>query len=132
MSLIFFSLYLDESSLFPWNKKQLSSLTIDVTKTRRERSVEDMNILLFTSIFTRCTNLEYLNFSSSSSCCIRLSFPSSLPTCISSNLLELHLQLGNFIDCLYMLDGRFNHLHTLHVDIENIYLLSRNINNKVD
>ena len=136
----FLFLYLDESSLFPRNKNQLSSLIIHVTKSQGQRPVEDMNVLLFTSIFARCTNLQYLNFGSSISWYICLSFVNSPPTCISSNLLELHLRLGNFLDCLYILDGRFSHLHTFHVDIRNMQLIYNNvhsiyrsnINNKVE
>ena len=98
-----------------------------------------MNIL-FTSIFTQCTNLQYLNYCSSSNSYRRLSFLSSPPTCISPNLLELHLRLVHFIDCLYILDGRFSHLHTFHVDIRNMQLIYNNvhsiyrsnINNKVE
>ena len=125
------SLYLDESSLFLRNKRQLSSLTIDVTKRRRETPVEYMNIL-FTSIFTQCTNLQYLNYCSSSNWYRRLSFLSSPPTCISPNLLELHLRLVHFIDCLYILDGRFSHLHTFHVDIDSFHSSYQNIVNQVE
>ena len=128
----FLSLYSDGSSLFPRNENQLSSLIIDVTKSQGERPIEKMNILLFTSIFARCTHLQYLHFGSSISWYIRLSFLYSPPTCISSNLLELHLRLGNFIDCLYILDGRFSHLHTFHVDIDHIYSLYENTDNKVN
>ena len=119
----FLFLCLDESSLFPRDKNQLSSLIIDITKYEVKKAAKDMNILLFTSIFAQCTNLEYLNFGSSISWYIHLSFLNSPPTCISSNLLELHIRLGNFIDCLYMLDGRFSYLHTFHVDIGTIHPL---------
>ncbi|CAF2208551.1 unnamed protein product [Rotaria magnacalcarata] len=47
----------------------------------------------------------------------------------SSTLLELHICLKRFSDCLYLLDGRFNKLHTLHVDIDTIISSSDLTNN---
>jgi hypothetical protein len=43
------------------------------------------------------------------------------PTFRSSTLLELNIRVECIDDCLYLLDGRFNQLHTLHVDIRDIY-----------
>ncbi|CAF4303641.1 unnamed protein product, partial [Rotaria sordida] len=72
----------------------------------------------------------YLNFNPFSSYNKSLSFPNSSPTFISSNLLELHVSLGNFIDCLYILDGRVNQLRTFHVNISCISVCGRKLNNK--
>ena len=44
------------------------------------------------------------------------------PTIFSSTLLELHIKLVKFHDCLYLLDGRFNQLRKFHVDIYRILL----------
>jgi hypothetical protein len=60
-----------------------------------------------------------------------LSFDISPPTVISSTLLELHVCLTKFSDCLYLLDGRFNQLHTFHVNVEFITSSRSIINNKV-
>ncbi|CAF2603442.1 unnamed protein product [Rotaria sp. Silwood2] len=38
----------------------------------------------------------------------------------SSTLLKLHVNLENFNDCLYLLNGRFNQLRTFHVNISTI------------
>ncbi|CAF1211488.1 unnamed protein product [Rotaria sordida] len=43
---------------------------------------------------------------------------------------EFHVSLGNFIDCLYILDGRFNQLRTFHVNISRISVCGRKLNNK--
>ncbi|CAF4618030.1 unnamed protein product [Rotaria sp. Silwood2] len=43
------------------------------------------------------------------------------PTFRSSTLLKLNIRVQCFEDCLYLLDGRFNQLHTLYVDIVDIY-----------
>jgi len=56
----------------------------------------------------------------------------SPPTVISSTFLELHVSLKNFSDCLYLLDGRFNQLCVLHVNISTITRSRLTINNKVD
>ncbi|CAF3857448.1 unnamed protein product [Rotaria sordida] len=50
-------------------------------------------------------------------------------TVLSSNLLELHVHVLNFADCLYLLDGRFNQLHTFHVNISYISSNTLTINN---
>ena len=65
-------------------------------------------------------NIKYLNFGESSCTGQRLSFYLTPPSVISSNLLELHVSLEFFSDCLYLLDGRFNQLHTLYINISNI------------
>ncbi len=62
------------------------------------------------------TNLQYLNFGRSSVRDERLFFNYTFPTAISANLLELHVCLKTFYDCLYLVDGHFNQLHTLYVD----------------
>ncbi len=60
----------------------------------------------------------------------RLSF-NEFPTVASSTLLELHVCLRYFDDCLYLLDGRFNQLHTFCVDLKHIVSSGLTIN-KVD
>lgn len=47
----------------------------------------------------------------------RLRFGGERPTFSSSNLTELHVSVHNTDDLLYLLDGRFNRLHTLCVAI---------------
>ncbi|CAF1458712.1 unnamed protein product [Rotaria sordida] len=74
-------------------------------------------------------NLQYLNFGRSSIWDERLYFFLTRPTVISTNLLELHVSLRTFYDCLYLLDGHFNQLHTLYVDLDLIGDLNREVNN---
>jgi hypothetical protein len=77
-------------------------------------------------------SLHYLNFEGSSVYHQQVSF-GILPSksIFSSNLLNLHLNLKHFNDCLYLLDGRFNKLHTLDVKISSIRS-DRTIENKVN
>ena len=42
------------------------------------------------------------------------------PSLFSSTLLELHINVYLFDDCLYLLDGRLNQLHTLFVNVYDI------------
>jgi hypothetical protein len=77
-------------------------------------------------------NLQYLKFGPSSISYQQLSFGMSPPTVISSNLLELHVRVDCFTDCLYLLDGRFNQLHTFHVNIGSISSNTLTINNGVN
>ncbi|CAF1562711.1 unnamed protein product [Rotaria magnacalcarata] len=41
----------------------------------------------------------------------------SPPICFSSSLLELHVCVDIFSDCLYLLDGRFSQLHTIDIHV---------------
>jgi hypothetical protein len=78
---------------------------------------------IFDYIFTVFTNLIHLTFYESSYK-NRLSlsfFEPPLPTFRSSTLLKLNIRIQRFDDCLYLLDGRFNQLHTLYVDLTHIY-----------
>ncbi|CAF4417297.1 unnamed protein product [Rotaria sp. Silwood2] len=85
---------------------------------------------MFTQIFNVFTNLRYLSFDPSSVSLQGLSFYVSPSTIISSTLLELHVDIESFNDCLYLLDDRFNQLHTLYVNILIIIFSPRIINNK--
>ena len=78
------------------------------------------------------TNLQSLSFGPSSMWYQRFSFDMSFPTVTSSNLLELHISVDYFSDLLYLLDGRFNQLHTFNVNIHRISWNRSTINNQVD
>jgi hypothetical protein len=111
---------LGETSLIDIFKNQISSLVVNITKNEKRRSTKDLIKRVFTQIFNMFTNLEYLNLNSSSVYFEQLSFDMSPPTVISSTLLELHVSLMHFTDCLYLLDGRFNKLRTLRIHICDI------------
>jgi hypothetical protein len=112
-----FNLYLDESFFTRIFKNQISSLAIDINKCRDRNSIQDINRVIYTQIFTMFSNLQYLNFGPSSSAYHRLSFGFSHSIVFSSTLLELHIIVDSYEDCLYLLDGRFNQLHTFYVTI---------------
>lgn len=43
------------------------------------------------------------------------------PKFSSSTLLTLNIKAYNFDDCLHILDGRFNNLQSLYIDLMKIY-----------
>jgi hypothetical protein len=123
-------LYLDETILTDLFKNQISSLTIRIRKNKKQITTTDENTTIFTDIFTMFTNLQYLNFKPSSNYPQRLSFDILSPNLISSTLLELHVNVKDFDDCLYLLDGRFPQLQIFHVNTAWIRRSSRLIINK--
>ncbi|CAF2612711.1 unnamed protein product [Rotaria sp. Silwood2] len=113
-------LFYHEQSFFHTFKKQISSLTIKLDD-KKQPLIRNILTYIFTYILTMFTNLCYLNFQASLIYSQQVSFdivPRKL--IFSSTLLELHVNLENFNDCLYLLNGRFNQLHTFHVNISTI------------
>jgi hypothetical protein len=129
-----FYFYLDDIALIRLNKSQISSLVIDISKDEKHISIlkKDVNKIIFTKILIMFPNLQYLNFGPSSMGHQQFLFDMPYPNIISSNLLELHICVTYFNDLLYILDGRFNQLHTLHVNIEIIQYNSSTIHSRVD
>ncbi|CAF1534636.1 unnamed protein product, partial [Rotaria sp. Silwood1] len=113
-------LFTNEILLFHIFKNEILSLIIHINQNDHRSDREEMNTFIFTHIFTMFNNLQYLDFVSSSYYYQQLSFNYSPPRIFSSNLLELYVTLKNFTNCLYLLDGRFNQLHTFHVNIDTI------------
>ncbi|CAF4024620.1 unnamed protein product, partial [Rotaria sordida] len=78
-----------------------------------------------------CKRLISLNFCSS--CRYRLMaihiFKPSTTNCISSTLTTLNINVDNFADCLYLLDGRLNCLSTLIIRVLKISPVISNIKN---
>ncbi|CAF1195948.1 unnamed protein product [Adineta steineri] len=122
---------IDEFCLTSINKNQILSLIIDVTRYKNGKNLRrDTTECIFMHILNIFSNLEYLNFCPSSMWYQGLLFNNPSPTINSSTLLELHISLASLTDCLYILDGRFNKLHTLYVDIDFISSLRLTNNNQ--
>jgi hypothetical protein len=62
---------------------------------------------VFTHILTMFTNLKYLKLGPTLCWYQQLSFKNSHSSVVSSTLLELHVYVPFFTDCLDLLDGRF-------------------------
>ncbi|CAF3046999.1 unnamed protein product [Rotaria sp. Silwood2] len=104
-------------------KNQIKMLLITMDKNddyyEMISSVENICNYIF-NILTRLTSLTL--YETSYRCPVRLNFYNPLPfTIFSSTILILNVRVQCFEDCLYLLDGRFNQLHTLYVDLVNIH-----------
>jgi hypothetical protein len=127
-------IYLDRTSLSRIYKNQIWTLVITTFDIGRKVLTEDTITNICSHVFIVFTNLRYLNIASPQHHMHfpRLSFENRLSTFFSSTLMELHINLANSNDCLYLLDGRFKQLRVLYVNIAFIYPPSVMINNKVD
>jgi hypothetical protein len=110
----YFYFYLDET-IIQKLKYQISSLVIK--SVDKQNTSRDVNTQLFTNIFDTFINLQYFKFDSLLFYDQRMSIIYSPRVVFSSVLLELHVKVDSFDDCLYLLDGRFNQLRTLYVNI---------------
>jgi hypothetical protein len=94
-----------------------------------------MNIVC-THVLNMFTNLICLKFHPYDDIYVgrigRLSFKSREPTTLfSSSLMELHIEVADFTDCLYLLDGRFKQLRRFYVNVHLFMPPSPAIINKV-
>ncbi len=113
------SLCLDEIIFTDVFKNQILSFVIEIIE--KNCCPPNMNTIVFTNILKNFTNLKYLNFNPSFTCDQHLSFNWSPPTIFSSTLLTLHVKVGSVIDCLHLLDGRFNQLiHYMFIQEQRI------------
>ncbi|CAF3209517.1 unnamed protein product [Rotaria sp. Silwood2] len=100
-------------------KNQIRRLFITINNN----NITELAIInIFNYILTIFNNLISLTlYESSYKNCVRLCFDNPPPsTFCCSTLLKLNIKVQWFEDCLYILDGRFNQLHTLIVDMVNI------------
>jgi hypothetical protein len=86
------------------------------------RSISDIMNRVCDYVFSKFTNLICLKFDRYSDFYVddieRLSFRLGEPSrFFSSSLMELHINVEDFTDCLYLLDGCFKQLHTFYVDV---------------
>jgi hypothetical protein len=125
-------LCLDESLSSEIFKNQITTLILAINGNNENYEMIESIANIFNSIFVIFTRLTTLIvYESSYKNRIRLDFSDPLlPNFRSSTLLQLTINAECFDDCLCLLDGRFIHLHTLCVDLANIYS-SHEIQNQV-
>ena len=104
---------------------------IDISENDKWPTEVALVQFIFLRVFSMFTNLKYLHIAPSSSDYRGLSFRISPPSVFSSNLLELHINLDQFTDCLYLLDGRLSQLRTFYASISMIGEKSLLIENRV-
>jgi hypothetical protein len=73
------------------------------------------NMFVYECIRTACRNLTKLNFTSIRPYCF---FNSSDSSCLSSTLMELHMKIFSFNDCLLFLNGCLPQLQIFCVQVE--------------
>lgn len=131
-------MYLDDPSVINPIKNQILSLVVDITRNTSEFLLDCRKIIysivVFGNMLNIFPNLQCLNFNLSSvpRQCFSFEFGMYFPFITSSNLLELSICVEHFNDLLYILDGRFNQLRTLRVDVIFSKLCHKRITNRVD
>jgi hypothetical protein len=124
---------LDKTLLSRINENGISSLVVTIPDIGRKRLTETTITAVCARVFTVFSNLRYLNIYSPDYMYFpRLSFNDEFSAFFSSTLMELHVNLKNSNDCLYLLDGRFNKLRVLYVNIGFIFPPSVMISTKVN
>ncbi len=126
----FIFLCLEETHLDRIFKNQITTLNIRTAENKTIIISSDIMNILCTSILTKFSNLICLKFHSYFDSYIdTIREP---PTFFSSNLMESHINVEDFTDCLYLLDGRFKQFHTFYVNVHLFVPPSSMIINQVD
>ena len=107
----------DESSLIQRFKHHILSLQITGEENPKERSVMMMRGDLFVYVFKVFTHIQRLKFFPDPPKLYAHAYFNDRPSISSSTLVELHINTFFFDHCLYLLDGGFDQLHTLIVNV---------------
>ncbi|CAF4101490.1 unnamed protein product, partial [Rotaria sordida] len=115
-------LFTDETLSSNTFKNQITKLLITINKNDDYDEMLLSVVNIYDYIFSVFTHLIVVAlYELSYKDCVRLNFDDSLhPNICSSTLLQLNIKVQCFNDCLYLLDGRFNQLHTFYVDLVQI------------
>jgi hypothetical protein len=122
-------MYLDKSLSSGIFKNQITTLLIEIDPNQNDPSTMEIICNRIFTVFSNLTHLTFYDASYRNIVRLILDFPP--PMFSSSTLLVLKIKVQNIAECLYLLDGRFNQLHTLQIDLIRIYHLSKEIENKV-
>jgi hypothetical protein len=122
-------MYLDERLTSGIFKNQITTLIITIDPNQNDLStMQNICNDIFT-VFIKLTHLIF--YESSYEDIVRLLFDFPFPCFSSSTLLVLKIKIQTFSQCLWILDGRFNQLQTLNIDLANIYPPLEQIENQV-
>ncbi|CAF3743704.1 unnamed protein product [Rotaria socialis] len=124
------NLFNNESPLAHIFQNQIKTLSISGRKSIHDVYPINMRGKLFSHIFIMFTNLLYLKFYQSNIGTTYISFNHQCPEFLSSTLVELHINVYYFDDCLYLLDGRLHQLRSLSIKAFHILPLQSSINQK--
>jgi hypothetical protein len=122
-------MYLDERLTSGIFKNQITTLIITIDPNQHDLStMQNICNDIFT-VFIKLTHLIF--YESSYEDIVRLLFDFPSPCFSSSTLLVLKIKIQTFSQCLWILDGRFNQLQTLNIDLANIHSPLEEIENQV-
>jgi hypothetical protein len=121
--------YLGEHSVLHMLNKQISSITVKIHDPQRPL-ITNGATKIFRYVLAMFPNLNCFRFETSIYC-EPVSWNHLAQAICSSNLLQLHIHLENFDDCIHLLDGRFNQLHTLCITLSTIHS-DQTIDNEVN
>jgi len=116
--------YSDENSLIHTFKDQISSLFIKFNNEKNSSRYEIIYTSIFHQILTIFTSLRCVKFDSSSDLAAYVLMEVGRPIFVSP-LSELHVNLASMHELLCLLDGRFDQLRILYVNVS--YISSRNL-----
>ncbi|CAF3203245.1 unnamed protein product, partial [Rotaria sp. Silwood2] len=114
------------SILYYLIRNQIMYLNLDIESNNT--NILELELYVFRLMLEWGKHLIDFTFSNRLSVMTSYSFLSRRP-CVSSNLTKLTINVNTFDDCLCILDGRFNRLLTLIIDIEKISISTSNIDN---
>ncbi|CAF3418700.1 unnamed protein product [Rotaria socialis] len=118
---ILFQYLINYSILRDLLMQQITHLNIDIQNDKISE-LSEMSSNIFVLILSLCKRLINLNFCQLFSCQISSISIYKLPktSCTSSTLTELKINVAIFNDCLYLLDGNFDCLSKLTINVKRI------------
>jgi hypothetical protein len=128
-------LCLDKSPLINIFQNQI--VTLNINGGKEDGLLDHLEIdrlaIIFMNILIMCHKLRHFKFYTSVPWgCKYISFGKQSPMFSSSRLVELHMNVYRFDECLFILDGRLNQLRILSVTTFHILPLQRTMINKVN
>ncbi|CAF2080190.1 unnamed protein product [Rotaria magnacalcarata] len=100
-------------------KNQITTLIISIDPDKDELyTMKNICNHIFT-VFINLTHLTFYDAAYENN--VRLLFDVPFPTFSSSSLLVLNIKVQTFDVCLYILDGRFEQLHRLDIELANLF-----------
>ncbi|CAF2789704.1 unnamed protein product [Rotaria sp. Silwood2] len=122
-------LFTDESASSSIYKNQITTLIIEINPNYNKLWTMEYICNHIFSVFLNLTHLIF--YESSYNNIVRLLFDFPSPKLSSSTLLVLNIKVQSFYICLYLLDGRFNQLHTLYIELTHIFRPDEEIENQI-
>ena len=129
----FYSSRYPDKTIFTFTlTNQISLLTIDINTNDDTQSDRTTPEPFFGHVLTMFPNLQILTLAQNEFGYQYIFFSTLTLTVMSSTLLELHICLVVFDQCLCLLDGHVNQPRTFYADVQNISSSPLTIANQVD